>query len=40
VILYYRSQVRGLKSDLQNYERNPSSSSDMWNIEDWFLTES
>lgn len=40
VILYYRSQVRGLNSNLQNYFRNPSSSSDMWNIEDWFLTES
>lgn len=38
VILYYRSGVRGLNADLGNFARNPGTFSDMWNIEDWFLT--
>jgi peptide/nickel transport system substrate-binding protein len=39
VVLYYRSGVRGLNSSLGNFARNPGTFSDMWNIEDWFLTE-
>lgn len=39
VVLYYRSGVRGLNSSIQNFARNPGTSSDMWNIADWFLAE-
>jgi peptide/nickel transport system substrate-binding protein len=39
IVLYYRSGVRGLNSSLGNFARNPGTFSDMWNVEDWFLTE-
>jgi peptide/nickel transport system substrate-binding protein len=39
VVLYYRSGVRGLNSSIGNFARNPGTFSDMWNIEDWYLTE-
>jgi peptide/nickel transport system substrate-binding protein len=39
VVLYYRSGVRGLNSSIANFARNPSTSSDMWNIVDWYLAE-
>jgi peptide/nickel transport system substrate-binding protein len=39
VVLYYRSGVRGLNTSLQNFARNPSTFSDMWNIADWYLAE-
>lgn len=37
--LYYRQEVRGVSTRLQNFEKNPSTSTDMWNIEDWFIQE-
>ena len=37
VVLYYRSNVRGLNPAIQNYAQNPSTASDMWNIGDWHL---
>jgi peptide/nickel transport system substrate-binding protein len=37
--LYYRSAVRGYASNLQNFFQNGSTSSDMWNIQDWFVTQ-
>lgn len=37
--LYYRNEVRGVATRLQNFEKNPSTSTDMWNIEDWFIQE-
>jgi peptide/nickel transport system substrate-binding protein len=39
VVLYYRSGVRGLNSSIGNFARNPGTFSDMWNVEDWYLTE-
>jgi peptide/nickel transport system substrate-binding protein len=39
VILYYRSNVRGVSSKLANYLQNPGTASDMWNIGDWYLKE-
>jgi len=39
VVLYYRSGVRGLNSSLSNFARNPGTSSDMWNVADWYLAE-
>jgi peptide/nickel transport system substrate-binding protein len=39
VVLYYRSNVRGVNSALGNYLQNPSTASDMWNIGDWYLKE-
>jgi peptide/nickel transport system substrate-binding protein len=37
--LYYRESVRGVSTRLQNFFTNPSSASDMWNIEDWWVEE-
>jgi peptide/nickel transport system substrate-binding protein len=37
--LYYREQVRGKSVRLQNFFKNPSTASDMWNIEDWWVQE-
>ncbi len=39
VALYYRNEARGVAADLQNFFKNPSTASDMWNIEDWFVTQ-
>jgi peptide/nickel transport system substrate-binding protein len=39
VVLYYRSNVRGVNPKLANYHQNPSTLSDMWNIGDWYLKE-
>lgn len=39
VPLYYRASVRGLSNRLQNFVKNPSTASDMWNTEDWFVKE-
>ncbi len=36
--LYYRSAVRGVSTRLQNFFQNPGTASDMWNVEDWFVT--
>ena len=38
VVLYDRSGVRGVTNELQNFFRNPSTASDMWNVEDWYVT--
>ncbi len=35
--LYYRQEARGVSVRLQNFEKNPGTSSDMWNIEDWWV---
>ncbi len=37
VVLYYRSNVRGVNPNLSNYFQNPGTASDMWNIGDWYL---
>lgn len=37
VVLYYRNEARGVSVKLQNFLKNPSTSSDMWNIEDWWM---
>jgi peptide/nickel transport system substrate-binding protein len=37
--LYYRQSVRGVSTRLQNFFTNPSSASDQWNIEDWWVEE-
>jgi peptide/nickel transport system substrate-binding protein len=34
--LYYRNDARGVSVKVQNFFYNPSTSSDMWNIEDWW----
>lgn len=39
VPLYYRSSVRGVSNRLGNFIKNPSTASDMWNTEDWFVKE-
>jgi peptide/nickel transport system substrate-binding protein len=36
--LYYRSAVRGVAANLGNFFQNPGTYSDMWNIQDWYLT--
>jgi peptide/nickel transport system substrate-binding protein len=36
-VLYYRSAVRGVTPKLGNWQQNPGTASDMWNIGDWFL---
>jgi ABC-type transport system substrate-binding protein len=38
VILYYRAEARGVSAKLNNFLHNPSTSSDMWNIEDWWVS--
>jgi peptide/nickel transport system substrate-binding protein len=37
--LYYRNETRGVSTRLQNFEKNPTTSSDIWNIEDWWIQE-
>jgi peptide/nickel transport system substrate-binding protein len=37
IVLYYRNEARGVSARLQDFFKNPSTSSDMWNIEDWWL---
>lgn len=38
VVLYYRSSVRGVNANLENFFKNPGTTTDMWNVEDWFLS--
>ena len=38
VALYYRQQVRGVSSRLNNFFQNPGTASDQWNAQDWFVT--
>jgi peptide/nickel transport system substrate-binding protein len=37
VALYYRNEARGVGVKVQNFFKNPSTATDMWNIEDWWL---
>jgi len=37
IVLYYRASTRGVSARLHNFFKNPSTSSDMWNIEDWWV---
>lgn len=37
VALYYRNEARGVSVKLHNFLKNPSTASDMWNIEDWWV---
>jgi len=37
--LYYREEARGKSTRLENFFKNPSTASDMWNIEDWWVSE-
>jgi peptide/nickel transport system substrate-binding protein len=39
IALYYRTAVRGVGAKLQNFFQNPGTNSDMWNVQDWFLTQ-
>jgi peptide/nickel transport system substrate-binding protein len=39
VVLYYRNEARGVSVKLNNFFKNPSTSSDMWNVEDWWVTQ-
>jgi peptide/nickel transport system substrate-binding protein len=35
--LYYREEARGVSTRLQNFEKNPGTATDMWNVEDWWV---
>ena len=35
--LYYRNEVRGYATKIKNLLWNPSSATELWNVEDWFL---
>jgi peptide/nickel transport system substrate-binding protein len=37
VVLYYRSNARGLSGRVGNYLQNPGTASDMWNVGEWYL---
>jgi peptide/nickel transport system substrate-binding protein len=37
VVMYYRSSARVVNVNLENFAKNPGTSSDMWNVEDWYL---
>jgi ABC-type transport system substrate-binding protein len=37
VALYYRNEARGISKRLHNFFKNPSTSSDFWNVEDWWV---
>ncbi|HSS36318.1 MAG TPA: ABC transporter substrate-binding protein [Patescibacteria group bacterium] len=37
IVLYYRNEARGIGAKLQNFRKNPSTASDIWNVEDWWL---
>jgi peptide/nickel transport system substrate-binding protein len=39
VALYYRNEARGVNVKLHNFQKNPSTQTDMWNIEDWWMTQ-
>jgi peptide/nickel transport system substrate-binding protein len=39
VVLYYRSSARVVNANLENFFKNPGTSSDFWNIEDWYLAQ-
>jgi peptide/nickel transport system substrate-binding protein len=35
--LFYRNQARGLSNRLQNFQLNPGTATDFWNVEDWWV---
>ncbi|MEO8229797.1 MAG: ABC transporter substrate-binding protein [Chloroflexota bacterium] len=37
IALYYRNEVRGYATKIKNLLWNPSSATELWNIEDWFI---
>ena len=37
IVMYYRNEARGLAAKLQNFKKNPSTASDVWNVQDWWL---
>ncbi len=37
IALYYRNEVRGYATKIKNLLWNPSSSTELWNVEDWYL---
>jgi peptide/nickel transport system substrate-binding protein len=37
--LYYRNEVRGYATRIQNLDWNPSNATEVWNIEDWWIQE-
>ena len=37
IALYYRNEVRGYATKIKNLLWNPSSATELWNVEDWFL---
>ncbi len=37
IVLYYRNEARGIAAKLQNFHKDPSTASDIWNVEDWWL---
>ncbi|MER3417910.1 MAG: hypothetical protein C4343_02090 [Chloroflexota bacterium] len=39
VALYYRNEARGVSVRLHNFFKNPSTSSDFWNVEDWWVSQ-
>lgn len=39
VVLYYPSTSVGVSSRLRNFKKNPSIASDIWNIQDWWVTQ-
>lgn len=39
IALYYRNEVRGYATRIKNLLWNPSSSTELWNIEDWYIAQ-
>jgi peptide/nickel transport system substrate-binding protein len=37
IVMYYRNEARGVNAKLQNFKKNPSTASDVWNAQDWWL---
>ena len=37
IALYYRNEVRGYATKIKNLLWNPSSATELWNIEDWYI---
>ena len=38
VTLFYPVTARGVSARLHNFMKNPSTASDIWNIQDWWIT--
>jgi peptide/nickel transport system substrate-binding protein len=37
IALYYRNDARGISVHLHNFAKNPSTATDVWNAQDWWL---